>query len=76
MKEPLSTMTGVFSFCRRKQKCRINQEDPAAIPVALNSLCMVRFSVQIIWSGAVTVSEAVLLPGDMIPDGRKPGRFS
>ena len=67
-------MTGVFSFCRRSQKCPINQGDPAAIPDARNSLCRVRSFVRIIWSGAVIGSEAALLPGDMIADGRRHGR--
>ncbi len=68
-------MTGVFSFCRRNQKCPINQEDPAVIPDVRNSLCRVRFFVRIIWSGVVTGSVAALRLGDMMPDGRRPGRF-
>ncbi len=64
-------MTGVFSFYRRKRLCRINQDDPAAIPDVRNSLCRARSFVLFIWNGAVTVSVAALLPEAMMPDGRK-----
>ena len=65
--------TGVFSFCRRKRQCHINQDDPAAIPVVRNSLCRVRSFVLYIWNGAVIVSVAALLPEVMTPDGKKRG---
>ena len=68
--------TGVFSFCRRKQPCRINPDGPAGIRDARNSLYRDRFIARFIWSGAVTVCEAVPLPGDTMAAGRKHGPSS
>ena len=67
-------MTGVFSFYRRKRLCRINQDDPAAIPDVRNSLFRVRSFVLFIWNGAVTACAAALLPVDTMAAGKKPDR--
>ena len=64
-------MTGVFSFCRRKQPCHISQDVPADIRDARSLLYRDRFIVRSIWSGVVTVCEAVPLPEDMMAAGGK-----